>query len=83
MFKCKNFDLEMDLSRLHNIHIFIYVYLIKLYHKWKHVVCCHVAMFAFFLNCDLYMIKVCTPFSYPFGNIGTVSNFWTPHDKIL
>ena len=36
-----------------------------------------------FLNCDLYMIKVCTPFSYPFGNIGTVSNFWTPHDKIL
>ena len=29
------------------------------------------------------MIKVCTPFSYSFGNIGTVSNFWTPHYKIL
>ena len=29
------------------------------------------------------MIKVCTPFSYSFGNIGTDSNFWTRHDKIL
>ena len=29
------------------------------------------------------MIKVCTPFSYSFGNIGTDSNFWTCHDKIL
>ena len=27
-----------------------------------------------FLNCDLHMIKVRTPFSY-FGNVATVSNF--------
>ena len=26
----------------------------------------------FFLNCDLHMIKVYTPFSYPFNNVGTV-----------
>ena len=32
---------------------------------------------------DLHIIKVCTPFSYSFGNIGTVSNFWTPHNEIL
>ena len=30
-----------------------------------------------FLNCDLHLIKVCTPFSYSFGNI------LTPHSKIL
>ena len=36
-----------------------------------------------FFNCDLHIIKVCTPFSYSFGNIGTVSNFWTPHNEIL
>ena len=41
MFKCQNFDLEMDLS-LQNIHI--YIYLIKLYRKWKHVVCCPVGI---------------------------------------
>ena len=29
------------------------------------------------------MIKVYTPFSYSFGKVGTVSNFWTPHEKIL
>ena len=29
------------------------------------------------------MIKVYTPFSYSFGNVGTVSNFWTPHEEIL
>ena len=29
------------------------------------------------------MIKVCTPFSYSFGKVGTVSNFWTPHEEIL
>ena len=29
------------------------------------------------------MIKVYTPFSYSFGNVGTVSNFWTPHKEIL
>ena len=29
----------------------------------------------FLLNCDVHMIKVYTPFSYSFGNIGTVSNF--------
>ena len=29
----------------------------------------------FLLNCDVYMIKVYTSFSYSFGNIGTVSNF--------
>ena len=40
-------------------------------------------MFPFFLNCYLYMIKVRTPFSYSFGNIGTVSSFWTLHGKIL
>ena len=40
-------------------------------------------LFAFFSNSDLHMNKVCTPFSYYFGNIGTVSNFWTPHDIIL
>ena len=33
-------------------------------------------MFAF-LNCDLHLIKVCTPFPYSFGNI------LTPHSKIL
>ena len=26
---------------------------------------------------------MCTPFSYSFGSIGTVSNFWTPHEEIL
>ena len=36
-----------------------------------------------FSNCDLHMIKVYTPFSYSFGNVGTVSNFWTPHEEIL
>ena len=30
-----------------------------------------------FLNCDLHLIKVCTPFPYSFGNI------LTPHSKIL
>ena len=44
---------------------------------------CVTFMFPFFLNCYLYMIKVCTPFSYSFGNIGTVSSFWTLHGKIL
>ena len=29
----------------------------------------------FLLNSDVHMIKVYTPFSYSFGNIGTVSNF--------
>ena len=29
----------------------------------------------FLLNYDVHMIKVYTPFSYSFGNIGTVSNF--------
>ena len=29
------------------------------------------------------MIKVYTPFSYSFGNVATVSNFWTPHEEIL
>ena len=29
------------------------------------------------------MIKVYTSFSYSFGNVGTVSNFWTPHEEIL
>ena len=29
------------------------------------------------------MIKVYTPFSFSFGNVGTVSNFWTPHEEIL
>ena len=30
-----------------------------------------------FLNCDLHLSKVCTPFPYSFGNI------LTPHSKIL
>ena len=29
------------------------------------------------------MIQVCTPFSTSFGNVWTVSKFWTPHDEIL
>ena len=29
------------------------------------------------------MIQVCTPFSSSFGNLWTVSKFWTPHDEIL
>ena len=37
---------------------------------------CATFMFAF-LNCDLHLIKVCTPFPYSFGNI------LTPHSKIL
>ena len=37
----------------------------------------------FFLNCDLHMIKMYTPFSYSFGYVGTVSTFWTPHDILL
>ena len=44
---------------------------------------CATLCLLFFLNCDLHMIKVCTLFSYSFGNIGTVSYFWTLHDKIL
>ena len=36
-----------------------------------------------FFKRDLHLIKVCTTFSYSFGNTGTVSNFWTPHDEIL
>ena len=36
----------------------------------------------FFFNCDLHMIQVCTPFS-SFGNVWTVSKFWTPHDETL
>ena len=31
----------------------------------------------------LLFLKVCTPFSYSFGSIGTVSNFWTLHEEIL
>ena len=27
-----------------SINIHIYIYLIKLYHKWKHVVCCPVGI---------------------------------------
>ena len=45
-FQCRNFDLEIDLSRLHNysyiyIYIYIYIYLFKVYRKWKLVVCRH------------------------------------------
>ena len=32
---------------------------------------CAIFLFAFFFNCDLQMIKVYTPFSYSFGNVGT------------
>ena len=35
------FNLEIDLSRLHN---YSYIYLNKVYRKWKHVVCCHVGI---------------------------------------
>ena len=44
---------------------------------------CVTFMFPFFLNCYLYMIKVCTSFSYLFGNIGTVSSLWKLHGKIF
>ena len=43
-----------------------------------------VQLFCFlFQNCDLHMIKAHTPFSNSFGNVGTVSNFWTPQEEIL
>ena len=29
------------------------------------------------------MIKVSTLFCYSFGNVGAVSNFWTPNDEIV
>ena len=143
-FQCRNFDLEIDLSRLHNysyIYRYIYSKFIVNGNVWSvamleskeilwdlnavvmttisvvplnlhahrqrvwtalysgcvghdktqtadHADCadragCVTFMFPFFLNCYLYMIKVCTPFSYLFGNIGTVSSFWKLHGKIL
>ena len=51
MFKCQNFDLEIDLLQPINIHIYIYIYIhiyiyiyvyiyiFKVYRNWKCVVC--------------------------------------------
>ena len=66
-----------DRIRLHSVHLFC-CDILSDHDKTQTADCadCEIFLFAFFWNCDY-------TYDYSFGNVGTVSNFWTPHDEIL